>query len=79
MSSGAVTARKWTPQTSQWVGWGSATLLLMGGELKEFSERHANNVAFEGTYAVAMDLQGDDVAGGYWDHSGTIHGWIGAL
>jgi hypothetical protein len=53
--------------------------LLMGSELTKFSEPHANHVAFEGTYAVAMDLQGDEVAGGYWDLSGTVHGWIGAL
>lgn len=50
--------------------------LLMGGELTTFSEPHANHVAFEGTYAVAMDLRGDEVAGGFWDRSGTIHGWI---
>jgi hypothetical protein len=30
MSSSAVTARRWTPQTSQWVGWAAICGLVLG-------------------------------------------------
>ena len=53
--------------------------LRIGGQLTELNEPNANTNAGQGTYAVAIDNRGRIVAGGYWDTSGALHGWIATL
>jgi hypothetical protein len=53
--------------------------LLTSGGFTELSDPNANTAAFGGTWATAVDSQGNEVAGGYFDQSGTVHGWIGAF
>jgi hypothetical protein len=53
---------------------GTDSFLLIGGRFTRLDDPHA---APESTGLQAMDSQGDEVVGGYFDSSGNVHGWIG--